>query len=358
MRDNIDMADQLISVPLSEIHPSPDQTRIDMGDVGALAKNIDEVGLLFPPIIRKREDGPGYWLVDGERRWRATQKLGRKKIDCILRQYSREEAFIATVSANTARDSFNPVELAASFAKLKEEFHLSGDAIAQKLKLKSTLVYDYLALHSKALDSTKKAVTSGKLGAASAIEVARIAGERLQTQALEDVLRLAKKEGEQPRLRDVRKLIQSKYLTKTAGVSKSARSRQRRSAAAAAELTLRQGAVRLLLVRVGELVERRAHLDETDLRMMALATAEAEPSQEATREVFERRGLKPSGLSKVGATQLRSLVVELALAPFVALEDGDYSAGTKAVARAYGISLGDIEKTVAATIQADALFEK
>lgn len=348
------MADQLISVSLSELNESADNLRRDFTGVDDLAKDIDANGLIFPIIVRKRDEG-GYWIVAGARRNRALKSLGRKKTDVILREYSREEAFIVTVSENVKRQSFNPIELAESFAKMQLDFGWSGDVISQRLKLKSTYVYDMLGFHKDAIEATKKALVSGKLGLQSAIAVARARGERLQTAALADALKLAR-DGEQPSIRAVKKLIQDKYLAKAKfGLSK----RQKEARLHGAEVHLRRKVVSRLLTRVGELVERKHHLDETDLRTMALAHAESTPSAEASREVFERRGVSPSGLSKVGAAQLRSLVVELALAPFVALDaDGNYSKGTKAVGRVYALSLSEIEKNVEAETQAEALFAK
>lgn len=348
------MADQLISVSLSDLHRSPDNMREDFGNIPLLAKSIDEQGMIEPIIVRKREEG-GYFIVAGERRSLALKHLSKKKADVLLREYTREEAFLVTVSENAHRESFNAIELAASFAKMQAEFGYSGDIIAQRLKLKSTQVYDLLGLNKHALEPLKKAITSGKLGAQAGVQVARVQGERLQATALADALKLAK-DGEQPSLRAVKKLIQDRYLTKGRfGLTK----KQKETRLHGAGVHLRRKVVSRLLTRVGELVERKHHLDETDLRTMALAHAEASPSEEATREVFERRGIKPAGLAKVGAAQLRSLVVELALAPLVALDaGGNYSKGTKAVARVYALSLSELEKNVEAETAAEALFEK
>jgi len=348
------MADQLITVSLSELHESPDNTRQDFGNIPELAQAIDEQGLIEPIIIRKREEG-GYWIVAGARRSRALKHLGRKKTEAILREYTRQQAFVVTVAENAKRESFNPIELATSFGKMRDEFSLTGDQIAERVKLPRTTVYDALTIHDRLLEPTRKAVILGKIGVQSAVQIARVDGERLQSAALADALKLAR-HGEQPAVRAVKKLIQDRYLAKAKqGVSK----RQREAREHGAEVAQRRLVVKLLLSRVAGLIERKHHLDETDLRTMALATAESDSSAEAIREVFDRRGVAPSKLAKVGATQLRSLVVELAVAPFVVLDgDGEYSAGAKTVARAYGLSLSELEKAVEASTKAEALFEK
>lgn len=347
------MADQLVTVSLSELHESEDNLRQDFGNIPELAKAIDEMGLIEPIVTRKRDEG-GYWIVAGARRARALRHLGRKKSEVLVREYSRQQAFDVTVAENAHRESFNAVELASSFAKMQQDFGYSMDQISQRLKLSRTMVADMLQIHKNLLEPTKKALISGRIGTQSGVQLSKVIGERLQNAALADVLRLVKKEGEQPPLRAVKKLIQDKYLTTAKrGLSKRQREERRQGGT---EGALRRLVVNRLLVRVVELVERKHHLDETDLRMMALAHAEAGSSTESAREVFERRHLKPGSLSKVGATQLRSLVVELALWPFVQLEAGEYSAGAKAVARAYALSLSELEKNVAAEQAAEALF--
>lgn len=347
------MAEQLLTVSVSELHESPDNTRINFGDIDGLAKSIDAQELIEPIIVRKRAEG-GYWIVAGARRNRALKKLGRKKTDVILREYTRQQAFEVMVAENAHREDTNPIELAGGLAKMREDFGLDGEQIAERVKLPRTTVYDLLTLHDNLFDAAKKLILGGKLDAQHGVQFARVRGERLQNAAVVEAMRLAK-DGEKPPVRALKRLIQDKYLaTAKRGLSK----RQRETREHGEDVALRRRVVQRLLARVAELVERRANLDETDLRTMALATATAEPNRDATREVFERRSLGVSRLAKVGATQLRSLVVELALAPFVALDGGEYSAGAKAVSRAYGLSLAELEKGVAAETKAEALFEK
>ena len=66
----------------------------------------------------------------------------------------------------------------------------------------------------------------------------------------------------------------------------------------------------------------------------------------------------PDRLGKVGATQLRSLLVELAVAPWATLDGEEYSPAVKVLSKAYGVSLADTEKAVEASTAAEGLFEK
>jgi ParB/RepB/Spo0J family partition protein len=345
-------------IPLSRIHEDPQNPRKLFGDVDLLAKSIDTQGQIEPAILRPHTKDGDYFIVAGARRFRAHQKLGRKTMPCIVRAISEREALEQMIVENAHREDVNAIELSDSFGKMRDELKMTAEQIAARVQLKISYVYDVLHLYEHGLEPLKKAVLKGDLGLVSAVWISRAKGERLQNAALADALKL-KKGDEPPPARAVKKLIQEKYLQRHTGTSRSAKRRHDAHAEKAAEVALRRLVVRRLLNGVAGLVERKHHLDETDMRLMALASAEAPPTEATTREVYENRGVKPTGLARVGAAQLRSLVVELAVAAFASLDvDGDYSAGTKTVARTYGLSLAEIEKAVEATSAAEALFKK
>jgi ParB family chromosome partitioning protein len=351
------MSEQIRQVPLSKLVESPDNPRKLFGNLTEFAKTLK--GGVLQPLVAREVAGDKLELVIGHRRFRGAKLAGLKELPVIVREYTREQALEAMVIENVHREDVNPLELADSFAQMKKDFGLSGDDISDRVKMPRTKVHDLLSLNEHLIEASRKTVLNGKIGMQSAVWLARVRGERLQTAALEDVMKLAKKEGDLPPLRAVKKLIQAKYMGSDSATSKRQKAARERVRAAGAEVAFRRRVLQRLLTRVGELVERKHHLDETDMRTMAIATAEAAPNQEATQEVLARRGIKTTALGKVGATQLRSLVVELALAPYVQLDaDGAYSSGTKVVAKAYGLSLSEIEKALEATENAEALFKK
>lgn len=343
------MSETIRQVPISKLVESNDNPRKLFGNLADFSKTL-KGGILQPLVAR--EVGDKLEIVIGHRRFRGAKLAGLKEVPVIVREYTRQQALEAMVIENVHREDVNPMELADSFAQMRQDFGLTGDQIGERVRMKRTDVYDLLNIHDNLLEPTKKALLGDKVSLANAIDLARVRGERLQNAALADALKLAKP-GEKPPVRAVRKLIQDRYMS-----ARRPSKKQRGAREHGEEVAIRRRVVQRLLVRVAELVERRAHLDETDMRTMALAATEGPPTQETTREVFERRGLGPSKLAKVGATQLRSLVVELAIAAFVALEGGEYSAGTKTVARAYGVSLAELEKSVEAEAKAEALFAK
>lgn len=350
------MGETIRQVQVARLQENPDNPRKLFGNLTEFSKTLKS-GILQPLVARPLADDK-LEVVIGHRRLRGAKLIGLKEVPVIVREYTRQEALTAMVVENVHREDVNPMELADSFAQMKQDFGLSGDAISDRVKMPRTQVYDLLSLHENLFEATRKMVLGGRLDTQHAVQLARVRGERLQGAALDDAMRLAKKEGGKPPLRALKLLIQGKYLaTAKKGLTKRQRDARQESTKNSAEAGVRRQVVQRLLVRVVELVERRAHLDETDMRMMALAAAESPVSEVAVKGVFDRRNLKPSNLSKVGATQLRSLVVELALASFVALDDdGEHSAGAKTVAKAYGLNLAELEKGVDATNKAEALF--
>lgn len=355
------MAEQIQQIPLARIHEDPRNPRQLFGDIAGLAKTIDEQGLIEPAVLRPHEKEGDFWVVAGARRFRAHQHLGRKAMGSVVRNITAQQALEIMVVENKHRDDINPIELAGGLASMRQDYSLTGDQIAERVELARTEVYDLLSLHDNLFEAAKRAVLDGKLGTISAIAISRVRGERLQNAALAEALKLTQPGEKQPPARAVKKLVQGKYLQKNTGTSKRAQQRRQMVAEAAAVIASRRKVLQRLLTRVAELVERKHHLDETDLRTMAIAAVETPPSAAATREVLERRGIgdSTSKLAKLGGAQLRSLVVELAIASFVALtDDGDYSTGTRTVAKAYGLTLAELEKGVEATDQAEALFKK
>ncbi len=336
-------------VPLSKLRESPDNPRKLFGDLGDLTESLKSQGMLQPIVARPAADGE-LEVVIGHRRSRAAKLAGLKEVPVIVREMSRQEALEAMLVENSQREDVHPLELADGYQMLRRDFGMNAPAIAERVGLSKESVFATMKL-LELVDEVRKPFLQGKISASSALELARIDGERLQIAALNDVLKLSK-DGAQPSVRSVQRLIRDRYTGKAKkGLSKQQKERR----ALGEKVATRRRVLQRLLVRVAELVERKHHLDETDLRAAVLALAET--GGESAREVFQRRGLRPDRLGKVGATQLRGLLVELPLAAWVSLDGEEYSASAKATAKAYGLSLAEMEKNVEAEAAAEGLFE-
>ncbi len=120
----------LQELPIAAIRPNPYQPRdrFDEEGLGALADSIREVGLLQPVLVRPA--GDGYELVAGERRWRAARRAGLQVIPAIVRQTEDRRALQAALVENLQRDDLNPLEEAAAYQQMIEDFSMTHEQVA------------------------------------------------------------------------------------------------------------------------------------------------------------------------------------------------------------------------------------
>jgi len=121
-------------IPVADIVPNPRQPRQVFDDeaLDELKISIEEVGFLQPIVVR--ETGPAqYELVMGERRWRAAQALGRDSIPAIVRE-TRDDAMLRdALLENIHRANLNPLEEAAAYQQLLDEFGATHEELAKRI---------------------------------------------------------------------------------------------------------------------------------------------------------------------------------------------------------------------------------
>lgn len=124
---------KLVEIRLDEIFRDKEQPRKDFSEeaLEALAKSIKEHGVL-QPIVVSREDGK-YKIVAGERRWRAAKLAGLSKIPAIVRSLDAQNRLEISVIENAQREDLNAIELATAYVKLKTQFNLSTEEIAERI---------------------------------------------------------------------------------------------------------------------------------------------------------------------------------------------------------------------------------
>ena len=122
----------LQEIDISEIRPNPYQPRdqFDEEALGALADSIREVGVLQPVLVRPA--GDGYELIAGERRWRASRRVGLQRIPALVRETDDGSALEQALVENLQREELNPLEEAGAYQQLIEDFGLTHEQVAQK----------------------------------------------------------------------------------------------------------------------------------------------------------------------------------------------------------------------------------
>lgn len=140
-----DSTETLVPVPganfamlgVTDIHPNRKQPRTDFDehDMQELVHSIKEIGVLQPIVVRpSREKGPEkYELIMGERRWRATQRAGLETIPAIIRDTQDQDLLRDALLENLHRSQLNPIEEAAAYQQLLEEFGTTQEQLAQRI---------------------------------------------------------------------------------------------------------------------------------------------------------------------------------------------------------------------------------
>jgi len=129
-----DSASSLIEVPVASVKPSSFQPRahFDEEALASLTASIRELGLLQPVLVRPGEGG-SYELIAGERRWRAAKRAGLQTIPALLRTASDTASLEQALVENLHRQDLNPLEEAAAFQQLLEDFGLTHEQLATRV---------------------------------------------------------------------------------------------------------------------------------------------------------------------------------------------------------------------------------
>ena len=121
-------------VAVGSITPNPRQPRqtFDEEALEELAASITEVGLLQPVVVRKLGEGK-FELVMGERRWRASQRAGLEYIPAIVRETPDTDMLRDALLENLHRQQLDPLEEAAAYQQLLDDFGATHEQLAQKV---------------------------------------------------------------------------------------------------------------------------------------------------------------------------------------------------------------------------------
>jgi ParB family chromosome partitioning protein len=128
-----DRSSALLDIPISSIHPNPHQPRenFDEETLASLTASIREVGVLQPILVRS--DGEAYELVAGERRWRAAKRAGLVTIPALVRTADDVASMTQALVENLHREDLNPMEEAAAYQQLIEDFGLTHEEVASRV---------------------------------------------------------------------------------------------------------------------------------------------------------------------------------------------------------------------------------
>jgi ParB family chromosome partitioning protein len=163
-----DRGSALLDVPINSIRPNPHQPRshFDEEDLSALTASIRAVGVLQPVLLRSTEDGQ-YELIAGERRWRAARRAGLHTIPALVRTVDDVGRVEQALIENLHRVDLNPMEEAAAYQQLIEDFALTHDQVAARVGRSRAAISNTLRLFQLP-PSIQRLVIEGQLSAGHA----------------------------------------------------------------------------------------------------------------------------------------------------------------------------------------------
>lgn len=205
------------------IDPNPRQPRqvFDEEALAELVHSIREFGLMQPIVVRSPDSAGRYQLVMGERRWRAAQEAGLQTIPAIVRETTDDNMLRDALLENIHRVQLNPLEEAAAYQQLLEEFGVTHDELAARLGRSRPLVTNMIRLLRLPI-AVQRRVAAGVLSAGHARALlsleggpeaqeelaARIVAEGLSVRATEEAVTLANRGDGRPAPGHRRKPIQ------------------------------------------------------------------------------------------------------------------------------------------------------
>jgi ParB family chromosome partitioning protein len=137
----------IVELELDSIEVNPFQPRSNFSEeaLDELATSIAELGLIQPITVRKL-DFNRYQLVSGERRYRASRKIGMERIPAYIRIANDQESLEMALVENIQRQDLDPVEIALSYQRLIEEIGLTQEKLSGRVGKKRSTITNYLRL--------------------------------------------------------------------------------------------------------------------------------------------------------------------------------------------------------------------
>ena len=195
---------------LADIVPNSKQPRtvFDEESLAELVHSIREFGLMQPIVVRETSAGR-YELVMGERRWRASQEAGLSTIPAIVRRTADQDMLRNALLENIHRAQLNPLEEAAAYQQLLEEFDVTHEELAARLGRSRPVVSNTIRLLRLPV-AVQRRVAAGVLsagharallsldssGGAQETLAARIVAEGMSVRATEEAVMLLRAQGE------------------------------------------------------------------------------------------------------------------------------------------------------------------
>jgi ParB family chromosome partitioning protein len=124
----------LLEIPVGDLSTNPNQPRLhfDEDALAELSASVREIGVLQPLLVRALPDG-NYQIIAGERRWRAAQRAGLATVPAVVKTTDDMSSVEQALVENLHRQDLLPLEEAAAYQQLIDDFGLTHDAVAKRV---------------------------------------------------------------------------------------------------------------------------------------------------------------------------------------------------------------------------------
>lgn len=178
----------VIEVEINKIEPGPGQPRknFDKDKIEALANSIKEHGVIQPLIVKKENDR--YYIIAGERRWRAARVAGFKTVPVIERTATTKEIMELALVENIQREDLNPVEEAEAYLKLMQDFEMTQEQVAALVGKSRPSIANMVRLVNFS-DKVKQMLISGELTVGQARPILALEQQEEQDVAADEIVK-------------------------------------------------------------------------------------------------------------------------------------------------------------------------
>src|SRR5262249_13548137 len=179
--------ERTLDVDIDLLHPNGVQPRhtVDDSKIDELARSIRAHGVIQPIVVRRVERG--YEIVAGERRWRASQRVGLLKVPVVVREIPDDRRLAVALIENIQREDLNPIDEAQAYRRLADDHHLTQEQIAEAVGKDRSSIANYVRL-LRLPEEVRGGVASGALSMGHARAILSLNDEAVQVRVGREVL--------------------------------------------------------------------------------------------------------------------------------------------------------------------------
>ncbi len=161
-KSSSELGSNFVEINIEDIYPNPFQPRkkFNIEKIKDLANSIKEAGMIQPVIVYKKAGK--FYLVVGERRWRAVQYLKWKKIPAIIKDVSSDDVMIGALVENIQREDLNAIEVSEGIESVMKKTGLNQENVSKKIGMKRSTLTNLLRL-LKLPEAIKQGVISNEI---------------------------------------------------------------------------------------------------------------------------------------------------------------------------------------------------